>query len=41
MRIDYINFLKLFNLHTASAKEGYKRTDQLYCFGGLLSVAAL
>jgi len=41
MRIDYIKFLKLCSLYTASAKEGYKRTDQLYCFSGLLLVAAL
>jgi len=40
MRIDNIKFLKLYDLYTTSAKEGYKRTDQLYCFGGLLSVAA-
>jgi hypothetical protein len=40
MRIDN-KFFKLFNLYTASAKEGYKRTDQSYCFSGILSVAAL
>jgi len=41
MRIDYIKFLKLYNLYTAIAKEFCKRTEQLYCFGVLLSVAAL